>query len=356
MNDTRRGGIIRPHESRLSLLLRALDGAWIVGSLWLVLNLYGLPWTSRYGMVSGVAVSLFYLFAESRSLYRSWRGSFLQEESFRLWGAWFAAALTLVVLAFATKTSSDYSRFVITAWFFIVPCVLTGWRISLRLVLARLRSFGRNIRSAAIVGANTLGQRFARAIMDAPWMGIRVAGFYDDRLLPGRSVLEPDGLKIEGDLSQLVEGARRGEIDLVYIALPMRDEATATALVERLADTTASVYVIPDFYVFNLLHARWKTVGGFPAVSIYENPFDSLGGWIKRAEDLVLSILLLSITAIPMLLIALGVKLSSPGPVIFKQRRYGINGKPVEVWKFRTMTVCEDGEKQFRQAKREIPG
>src|SRR5258708_30819417 len=100
------------------------------------------------------------------------------------------------------------------------------------------------------------------------------------------------------------------------------------------------------------MRARWTMLGGLPAVSVYESPFDGMNGWLKRSEDLILGAFFLGIAAIPMLLVAAAVKLGSRGPVLFKQRRYGLNGKLLEVLKFRTMTAFEDGA-EIRQARRE---
>jgi putative colanic acid biosynthesis UDP-glucose lipid carrier transferase len=114
-------------------------------------------------------------------------------------------------------------------------------------------------------------------------------------------------------------------------------------VLRRLADTTASVYLVPDFYVYELLHSRWMNVGGLPAVSVFENPFYGVDGMVKRIVDLVFGSLILLAAAPAMLACAAAVKLSSPGPVFFRQKRYGLDGRPIDVWKFRSMRVCENG-------------
>ena len=130
---------------------------------------------------------------------------------------------------------------------------------------------------------------------------------------------------------------------MVYLALPLRAEERLRQVVETLQDTTASVYFVPDVFTFSLLTAGFTDLRGIPLISLWETPFFGISGWVKRLEDLVLaSLILLSVSPI-MLLIALGVKLSSPGPIIFKQRRYGLDGHEIVVYKFRTMKVCEDG-------------
>ena len=112
-----------------------------------------------------------------------------------------------------------------------------------------------------------------------------------------------------------------------------------------LADTTASVYIVPDIFTFNLLNSRWVDIQGITAISIYETPFAGLNSVVKRIEDIILSFLILILISLPMLFIATGIKLTSNGPVFFKQSRYGIDGERIKVWKFRSMTVTEDGDK-----------
>jgi putative colanic acid biosynthesis UDP-glucose lipid carrier transferase len=106
-----------------------------------------------------------------------------------------------------------------------------------------------------------------------------------------------------------------------------------------------------DFGGFDLLRARWSSVGDVPVMGVIENPFHGGDGFAKRVEDIILGSLILMLIAIPMAIIALGVKLTSRGPVFFKQRRYGLNGEEIRVLKFRTMTVCEDGDKVVQAQK-----
>jgi putative colanic acid biosynthesis UDP-glucose lipid carrier transferase len=187
-----------------------------------------------------------------------------------------------------------------------------------------------------------MGALIAQRIMDDPGSGLRVKGYFDDRE-PERLQAMPDGIPALGKLDELLALARKGQVDLVYVALPLRAESRISDIVRRLADSTASVYVVADFLVFDLVHAQWSNVQGLPVVSVFESPFYGVNGWLKRFEDIVLGSLILMLISPAMLLIALGVKLSSPGPVFFRQRRYGLNGEEIRVLKFRTMTVLEDG-------------
>lgn len=146
-----------------------------------------------------------------------------------------------------------------------------------------------------------------------------------------------------GSLADLVQQARRSEVDYIFIALPLRAEKRIVQLTHRLADTTASVYVIPDVFIFDLMRARWSTFGTFPVVSVYDSPFHGLSGAVKRVEDIVLGLAFLAVAALPMAVIALALKLTSKESVLFRQQRYGLNGRVVRVIKFRTMNVSEDG-------------
>jgi len=124
----------------------------------------------------------------------------------------------------------------------------------------------------------------------------------------------------------------------------MSAEQRIKKLTEQLADSTASVYLVPDLFTFNLLNSRWVDYQGITAISIYETPFAGIDSYLKRLEDIVLSTLILLLIALPMLVIAIIIKLTSAGPVIFKQKRYGADGSEILVWKFRSMTVQDNGE------------
>jgi putative colanic acid biosynthesis UDP-glucose lipid carrier transferase len=195
----------------------------------------------------------------------------------------------------------------------------------------------------AIAGSGKLAREVAGKVKQEKWMGLDLVGFYDDH--EGASRTQTDkSVPLEGNLADLVAKATQGRIDFVYITLPMGDEKKIVGLVDELANTTTSVFLVPDLFVFDLLHSSWISLDGIPMISVFDTPFYGVDGWLKRFEDIVLASMILTLISIPMLVIAIATKLTSPGPVIFKQRRYGLNARVMEVWKFRTMTVCEDGE------------
>jgi putative colanic acid biosynthesis UDP-glucose lipid carrier transferase len=199
-----------------------------------------------------------------------------------------------------------------------------------------------------IAGANDLGRKLAERLRD-PMLGTRVAGYFDDRGA-GRLQNLPAAQNL-GALAQLADFARAQRVDVIYIALPMASQPRILRLLEDLRDTTASIYFVPDIFVSDLIQARVDSIGGLPVVAVCESPFHGFNGVVKRISDVISAVLILALISPLLLAIAIGVKLSSPGPVLFKQRRYGLDGRKIVVYKFRSMTVAEDGD-LVRQATR----
>lgn len=341
-------GLLRPYSSEIAHLLRIFDAAVIVGSMLVMAAVVGYPITEPYMLAAAVTIIFYMALAELHGVYGSWRMHSAWDEVKVLVLVWGGTLASLIILAFMLKISSDFSRKLIGAWAVMVPLVLLGSRLLIRAQAKYVRSRGLNTRILAFVGAGNTARKMADRIAAAPWMGIRVAGVYDDRKV-GRLAL--NRLSLIGSTEDMLRDARAGKLDYVYITLPMYAEKRIVALVDALADTTTSVYVVPDSFVFDLMHASWGEMAGMPVVSIYESPFYGIDGTWKRLEDLVIGGAILALISPLLLVIALGVKLTSAGPVIFKQRRYGLNGEVVEVWKFRSMTVCDDGESVVQARK-----
>lgn len=337
----------------IGFICKAADSFIIFISLALPISLY-LPggWSNIYALLGFISILLFLLVAEIGHLYRSWRGVPFYSEFLRLTLVWIAVTLILMYVGYALKVTSDYSRVVITSWILLVPLLLGLLRLVGRYHLGRLRAQGYNTRQVAVVGAGELGVKLINTITSSPEMGLNIIGLYDDRTAADkRTHVEAS---VSGDCSELIAHAKSNKIDLIYIALPLSAQHRIAELIDQLADTTASVYLVPDFFISNLFHGNWSNLDGIPIVSVFDTPFWGVDGWLKRFQDVVLASLILALIALPMVLIAAAVKLTSPGPVLFKQRRYGMDGKEMYVWKFRSMTVQDDGD-QIEQATRNDP-
>jgi len=343
-------GYIRSHTSQISALHRILDAILLVGSMYLVTQIYALTFSKYLQVIAVVAVLCFYVIGQARGIYGSWRISTIRSELIAIMQVWTIVFTLILALAFLTHTSVYFSRRVMLTWLVIAPLFLVGLRLAVRGLLHELRRHGRNTRTVAVVGANRVAFDLVKKLDEVSWAGLVFKGYFDDR---NGDRLPPEAFdELAGDITQLLAQTHAGEIDIVYVALPMHAEQRIIELVNALADTTASVYFLPDLFIFDLVHARWVDFNGMPVVSIVETPFYGVDGLIKRIEDVVLGSLILAIIAIPMLAIAIAIKMTSSGPVIFKQRRYGLNGEVLYVWKFRSMTVCEDGI-NITQARRD---
>ncbi len=344
------------HQNWLArdLVHRILDAGCVLAGMAIGARLTLGPLTERQFAIGALAAILYFLTAEISGMYRNWRGVSVEREVTCAVFTWSFTWLFMMAAAFLTGYPHGLAAVALWAWFLVTPLLIGTGRVLIRWVMRMLRSRGVNTRRYAIVGINELAFQLVENIDNSPELGLKFLGFYDDRAAGRVPKIERDAGSKIGNLAELVEHARARRVDMVYITLPMRAEDRIRGILDELGDTTASVYIVPDFFVFELLHSRWTSISGLPIVSVFENPFYGIDGLVKRSLDVVLASLLLAATALPMLAIALLVKLTSPGPVLFRQKRYGLDGRQILVWKFRTMRVCEDGP-QVTQATRNDP-
>jgi len=261
---------------------------------------------------------------------------------------WLAIVGLLLLLGWASRTLGAFDQRVILVWLLATPLAIFAARSLLPAILTQMWATQGPHRTAVIAGANDLGRRLAEHFSANPILGIRHLGFFDDR---GAERLDTVPT---GSLRELAGYVKTQHVDVIYIALPTCSQPRIRRLLEDLHDTTASIYFVPDILLFDLIQGRIELLGELPVVAVCESPFYGVNGIIKRASDIVLAVLLLVITAPLLLVIAIGVRVSSPGPVLFRQRRYGLDGREIVVYKFRTMTCLEDGV-EIRQATAEDP-
>lgn len=343
MVPSRQQGIFEQHRWLISRLQWLLDGLVVAVLLFLLCWFYGEPIALKFRLLGLVAFFLTVTVFQANNLHQPWRGADLMRLVRKVFLAWILVVAILAVTGYVTKTSADFSRKVLLTWMVLVPFALVAIRLEVYWGLRWLRQQGRNTRTVVIAGAGDLGRRLAKNVVETPWLGMRLLGFFDDRVA-GEVAVEPARrFPVLGNLDDMIGYVRRHQVRMVYLALPLRAEERLRGVVEALQDTTASVYLVPDIFTFSLLTASLTDLRGIPLVSLWETPFFGINGWVKRAEDLILASLILLVVSPVMLLVAIGIKLTSPGPIIFKQRRYGLDGHEIIVYKFRTMQVCEDG-------------
>ena len=243
----------------------------------------------------------------------------------------------LLALGFALKISADYSRLWLGTWALASAGGLAAGRIATGRHLRRLTDEGRLVVRVAIVGAGEHGQRLAQHLRRHGDPRTRIIGFFDDRgeRVPRRFL----GLRVLGDVAHLVRLIRRGEVDEVYIALPWHAQARLTGLIEHLAMTPVHIRLAPDLIGFQMMAADYARLAGLPMLKVFDRPISGWAHVAKRIEDCLVAGAALAFLAPVMAATALAVKLDSPGPVFFRQRRQGFNDSLFEVWKFRTMYV-----------------
>ena len=338
----------------VSFFKHLLDPFMIWGLLIIITWLYGENFTGYYLVLMIITFFISSYIFEQTSIHSRWRnGKFLTyaRDTFVGWG--FIVAI-LLFLGYATKLSYHFSEQVILTWFTVTPIALLASHLAVRMIADKIRSRG-ELRSAVIVGANETSLKLVRRIAEFPYLLINILGYFD-----GRDDGRDDDL-IKGDLgprlgriSDVASYARKHNIKMIFISLPMSAQPRIREILDDLHDTTASIYFLPDVNVFDLMQARFNNVGGIPVVAICESPFSGIDSVVKNISDFVFAALILILLLPLMLGIAFAVKLTSPGPAIFKQRRYGLNGEDIIVYKFRSMTVSE-GVQKIEQAQKSDP-
>jgi putative colanic acid biosysnthesis UDP-glucose lipid carrier transferase len=334
---------IRPHSNKFIALIRLLD-IFVIGiTLWAILDLVAVDWDNKHTWWLLISVVGFGVFSSFNQLYRSSRAMSTFTEVKLIAVSWLWTMMVIMVVDEAVALVDPVYKPYFWYWSVAVPIEIISWHIIIRSIVSMYRKFGKSKHRVAIVGATMLGIELEQNFRQEASSGIEFAGFFDDRY----RLTEDNqyGLtRLEGDFDQLIKLAKEGEIDVVYVTLPLRAELRIKSIIEQLADSTVSVFFVPDLLIFDMLGSTLSYINGIPVISIHDTPFYGVDGVMKRIFDIVFSIFALILVSIPMIIIALAIKLTSPGPVIFRQRRYGFRGEKIVVWKFRSMTVCEDAQ------------
>lgn len=259
----------------------------------------------------------------------------------RVWiGIFFIALLSL----YLTKSAADFSRVVMTMWLFATPISLAFTSLLCRWWVLRLYAAHGRQRTAVFVGFSEDAQRLATSFHDAEILGVMSLGYFDNRRVTRRV---DTGLLRLGNLMDAIAWLEKNPVDIVFISLVHVHSRDIALVVDALCDSVVSVYFVPESSFFGLGRMQYSEIAGTPVVVAYETPFIGVTQLLKRFVDVILSGLILLLLSPVLLSITVGVKLSSPGPVLFRQMRYGVGGQRIEVLKFRSMrhdSLPQDGE------------
>lgn len=333
-------GLGRSHFFRM--LEGALDPFVLIASLWTLAYYSEGTVGPPYLILSLVIFSLTFPGASRLRLS-------VERMAFNILFHWVWIAGLLILIGFTTEYLFRFQAAVITSWLWIAPLGQIGGNLLLRAATSRLVKLQGPAREVVIVGMNNQGVSLAKNIAESAYSGIKLSGFFDDRSEGRRN--EQGKYRLLGKIDDLAKYVKKHRIQFIYLSLPMIARPRVLQILDDLKDTTASIYFVPDMFITDLIQGRSDSVCGVNVISVCDTPFRGLNGLLKRSSDIVLSLIILILIAPVMILIAIMVKFTSSGPAIFKQRRYGLDGEQILVYKFRSMAVAEDGS-AIEQARR----
>jgi len=345
-------GTIQNNTNAFAFFYRLVDIVAIKLGLLVAILFYNVTYIQQYFIMFLVASMAYILVAESLSLYRSWRSGYFKQIVFYTFISWAIAAVLVLSYLFFTKSSEEFSRVAIAIWFVLSYVFLISWRYAFSIMLGKMRIKGYNTRKIAIIGLTKNGRRLAQQILEHPETGYRLTAIYDDR---SSDRIDPNYHEyLGGSIEEGVDKAKNNDFDAVYIALPITAEKRIKEILFLLGDTTANVQLVPDLFIYSLMQASMSHVGEIQTISVHGSSMQGTNIALKRVEDILLSLAILTIITIPMIVISAIIKMTSRGPILFKQDRYGLDGKKIKVWKFRSMTVAENSDKVVQATKNDV--
>lgn len=285
------------------------------------------------GMVRTVLLAL--VVFPALGLYRSWRGESRRLEIGRVWLAWSVVMVVLLMLGWALKTTDEYSRVGAASWFVATGMLLSADRLLLRWLLGHIRSTGVDSRRVLLIGSTQAGQRIVAAARKSAWAGLDIIGYvrtpYDQ--------VDIEGVPCLGDFDELDRGFDAWCPDQVWVALPMRAEAMIQRVLQVTIDKPSTIRLVPDFFGYELINQHAAVLAGVPVITLRASRVTGHAHILKGVVDRLLSVAILLTISPLMFALAVGVKISSKGPVFYRQRRVGMDGKEFDMLKFRSMPV-----------------
>ena len=329
-------------------IFRIIDLSLIVISLILVMAFYQVPFDKDYSLLLFATIAVFMFAAESMQLYIKLRLRKFIARLLNVFAVTSLTFLTVTAILFLIKEGETFSRFVVFMWYGVLMVSLISWRIMYRTARIKLYKEGKNLRKVAIIGLNPTARTLCKEINEYPELGFEFVGYFDDRESERLNGCLAD---LKGTVNDALKLAQKGKLDSVYICIPLTAEARIARIIHQLSDSTVNVFMVPDFLLSTLMHGNIGSLGSMDTISVFESPISGSQEFYKRAFDLSFSLLVLTLLSPLLLLIAIAIKTTSKGPVLFKQDRYGLDGRPIGVYKFRSMSVMENSDKVVQATK-----
>ena len=338
--------VFEPRSSRSLLQRRSsvsnaiqagLDGIAVTGIAWyLIYDQFGYI-TSDYVIMLLLLIGALAVIYDHYAIYRTNVG--LSIKAFRLFKAWSATFCFLVVMAFLTKQSETYSRLLVVQLFVIGYVAQLFLHFAVRELQKRFSAHSR-LDNALIIGNGDLANFLYQKISNNPWFGERVLGCVLLDKGDGQGLESAEGkqrLPVLGHIGDLDELVAQHGIRTVYLVTPLGGSEVINDVYFKLLDKCIAVNWVPDIFSLRLINHSVREIAGIPVLTLSETPLIGMRLFLKNLEDKVLTSLILLMAAPVLALVALAIKLDSPGPVFFRQRRHGFNHETIVVWKFRTM-------------------
>lgn len=334
----------RLNASYVSILQRSCDIFAIYGALYIVFNLNSIEITHQAMLVFLCMLSLFQLIGGLTDFYRSWRGISLFNELIAcLKNVLMSSCLLLPFVWFY----SDINVALLIQYFCSVLFLMGIMRVFVRLIYAISFKIFKKSRNVIVIGDSSKALKLFNDLKKSEWIGFNPFGVFSFNS-------NYNTADYNGTADHAIEIIQNQDINQVYIVTTQQNIEQVDNLLKLLSDTTCSTVIVPELFSYDFLYSRVEDINGTPIIPIIDTRIKGINIFLKRVEDIcVASVILLMISPL-LLCIAVAIKLNSKGPVFFKQVRYGLNGKPILVYKFRSMSVMENGP-EVKQAVKNDP-
>lgn len=320
-----------------------------VSTFVVILYYSGILLEDHYLAMAVIIFLLSLIILKETDLFESENRADAQAQGSNLLLYWGVMIFAVIFIGYLTGTTDLFDVNVLYIWAVVTPVLILITNFIFRTLLLLSLKSEDNQRKVVIVGGNKESHKLAVHIIGNPVYGLKLMGYFDDR--SEDRIKTPMGIPYLGVMEDLQKYVKKNGIDLIYITLPVSKQQRVLDLLDNLHDTTASIYFTPDIFVYELIQARMDNIGDMPLVALCETPFSGINGVLKRLSDILFSAFILVLISPILLMIALAIKLTSAGPVLFAQKRYGLDGDEITVYKFRSMTVCDNGD-EIKQATR----
>lgn len=334
----------RLNASYISILQRFCDVVAIYSALYIIFNLNSLEITHQAMLIFLSMVSFFQLIGGLTDFYRSWRGVSLFAELITCSKNIFLSSLLLLPLVWFY---SNISLILLVQYSCAVLVLMSCMRIAIRLLYAFVFKIFQKSKNVLIVGDSEKALRLFQDLRKSEWIGFNPLGVYTFNQ-------QFDSAEFSGSVNDAVEIIQSQEINQVYVVTNQENISQVDGLLKTLSDTTCSTVIVPELFSYDFLYSRVEDINGTPIIPIIDTRIKGINIFLKRVEDICVASAILMLISPLLLCIAIAIKLNSKGPVFFKQIRYGLNGKPILVYKFRSMSVMENGA-DVKQAVKNDP-